>query len=184
MLMQIEYYKTEKPPLSFNKFLRAKDKTALTKSDSDGSDNLVNIIAYCLMPTHLHLILKQTQENGISRFMNKILNSYSHYLNIKTKRRGPLWESRFKSILVEDENQLLHLTRYIHLNPVTAYLAKTPQDWDFSSYADYLGLSTINNKLCNFSDILDIKPLNYRDFVESRIEYQRELAKIKNLLLD
>ena len=61
----------------------------------------VEIIAYCIMPTHFHLVVKQLKEDGISFFIQQILNSYSRYFNIKTKRKGPLWEGRFQNVIIE-----------------------------------------------------------------------------------
>lgn len=145
-------------------------------------EQLVQIIAYCIMPTHIHLVLKQLTENGISKYMNDILNGYSKYFNTRHKRKGPLWESRFNSLLVDTDEQLFHLTRYLHLNPITAGIVDRPEDWKFSSYREYLGNN--NFKICQFNDILDIKPESYRKFVNERISYQIELAKIKNLIMD
>jgi len=151
-------------------------------SISKDKNKLVQIIAYCLMPTHIHLILKQLQENGISNYMRKILESYSTYFNTKHQRRGPLWESRFKNVLVNNDEQLLHLTRYIHLNPVTASLTDNPKDWLFSSYKEYL--TEDENPICQFNDILEIKPRIYLKFVNDQISYQKELAKIKRLVIE
>lgn len=147
-------------------------------------EQLVQIIAYCLMPTHIHLILKQLHDKGISQYMKHVLDSYSKYFNVQHKRNGPLWESRFKSVLVKKDEQLLHLTRYFHLNPVTAKLINKPQDWQFSSYKEYLGKVEDNNAICQFNDLLEITSSQYRKFVNDRISYQRGLAKIKNLTLD
>ncbi len=135
------------------------------------------------MPTHFHLILKQLQNNGISDYMRKILESYSSYFNMKHKRKGPLWESKFYNILVKDDEQLLHLTRYIHLNPVTAKLVDKPKDWEFSSYKEFYSRENNFYRICQFNNILEINPLSYRKFVNDRISYQRELAKIKRLLI-
>ncbi|MCM8795996.1 MAG: transposase [Candidatus Omnitrophica bacterium] len=148
------------------------------------NDKRVEIIAYCIMPTHLHLILKQLKNNGISVFMGNILNSYSRYFNLKHKRKGPLWEGRFKNILVKNDEQLLHLTRYIHLNPVTASLVSNPEDWNASSYREYLQQVQAVEKICKYDDILEIDPVSYKKFVEDRISYQRDLAKIKNLIFE
>lgn len=145
---------------------------------------LVQIIAYCLMPTHIHLILKQLIKNGISSFMSNVLNSYTRYFNILHKRKGPLWESRFKNVIVRNDEQLQHLVRYLHLNPTTAKLNNKPEDWSFSSYKEYLGKVDGLNAICQFSDILEIKPSLYRKFTNDQISYQRELAKIKNLLIE
>jgi len=147
-------------------------------------DKLIQIIAYCLMPTHIHLALKQLTDNGISDFMQKTLNSYSTYFNIAHKRKGPLWESRFKSVLIESDEQLNHLVRYTHLNPTTASLVNSPEDWLYSSYREYLGEVNPSQTICQFNDVLDIKPSLYRKFVNDQVSYQRSLAKIKNLVVD
>mgnify|MGYP001561057033 CR=1 FL=1 len=174
----IQYYQTERQPSSFSSFLERK------KQVLESSNKLVRIICYCPMPTHLHLILKQLTEKGISRFMNNILNSYTRYFNIKHNRKGPLWEGRFKKVLVESDEQLLHLTRYIHLNPVTGYLVNNPIEWKWSSYQEFVNKGLLEEAICEYDDVLDIKPDGYKAFVEDRISYQRELAKIKHMLFD
>jgi putative transposase len=83
---------------------------------------------------------------------------------------------------VESEEQLLHLTRYIHLNPVTAYLIKSPDQWAYSSYAEYISQRT--HTLCDFKDYVDLDAKSYSDFTNNQIGYQKELAIIKNLKLD
>lgn len=186
MLGVIRYYQREKPTIKFSRFInlsKAKESNLNRDILLLDKEKLVDIIAYCLMPTHLHLILKQLKENGISIFMNNILNSYTRYFNIKHKRKGPLWEGRFKSVLIKTDEQLLHLTRYIHLNPVTAFLVDRPEEWSTSSYREYL-LEGNSGKICKYGEILDIEPNAYRKFVEDRVSYQRELAKIKGLLID
>ena len=144
----------------------------------------MRIFAYCIMPTHIHIVLRQEQDNGISSFMSNILNSYTRYFNIKHNRKGPLWEGRFKSVLIENDEYLLHLTRYIHLNPSTSNIVKDPTEWNHSSYHEYLKDTSIQNPMCSFGDYIDIKPNEYKNFVEDRIAYQKELKLIKSLLLD
>ncbi|HLB95783.1 MAG TPA: transposase [Patescibacteria group bacterium] len=188
MRQLIKYYQT-KSNAKFSDFIESKivERQGFNNAFniiSEGKENLVQIIAYCLMSTHIHLILKQLKENGISDYMRKILESYSSYFNAKHRRKGPLWESKFKNVLVTSEEQLLHLTRYVHLNPVTALLVNKPEDWVFSSYNEYLYKFKENSAICKFDDILEIKQPLYRKFVNNRISYQRELAKIKNLILD
>lgn len=145
---------------------------------------IVEIIAYCIMPNHIHLLLEQIEENGISKYMNNILNSYSRYFNTKYERKGPLWESRFKNVMVLTDEQLIHLTRYIHLNPVTASLVNKPEDWQFSSYKEYIGKIETDKFICKFDDYIDVSPSIYADFVENNIDYQKELAMIKNAIFD
>ncbi len=173
----LDYYKVEKPLLRFSMF-----KESNKQIDHFENRKLVQIICYCIMPTHVHLVLKQLKDKGISIFMSNVLNSYSRYFNIKHGRKGPLWETSFKRILIETDEQLLHLTRYIHLNPVTAHLVDNPMDWRWSSYQEYV--CDNKNRICKFDDILDINPKTYKEFTEDRIEYQRELARIKNSILE
>ncbi|MBU0693990.1 MAG: transposase [Candidatus Omnitrophica bacterium] len=184
MRNMLRYYKVDNSPLRFSAFLEIKNKELFFEKHFMERDNLVEIIAYCFMPTHIHLILKQVRQKGISIFMNNILNSYTRYFNVKIKRKGPLWESRFKNVLVKTDEQFLHLTRYLHLNPVTAYLVERPEHWSFSSYKEFLGEIREEERLCNYSDVLNINPKEYKKFVKSQIDYQRELAEIKELFLE
>ncbi len=167
----------------FSEWEREKRKKKKLNERLGIEEKFVDIIAYCIMPTHIHLILKQKKEKGISIFMSQISNSYAKYFNLKHKRKGPLWEGEFKNILISNEEQLLHLTRYIHLNPVTAGLVEKPQDWEFSSYREYLN-EIKDERICDFKELLDIDPVSYKKFTEDRISYQKELAKIKHLLLE
>jgi putative transposase len=180
----IQYYQSSKPVVKFSRFLKLpKDlKNSLGNDQEIKNAKLVEIISYCLMPTHLHFVLKQIRENGISVYMNRMLNSYTRYFNIKHGRKGPLWEARFKSVLTETDQQLLHLTRYVHLNPATAKIVENPVEWSFSSYREYLDPGT--SDICTYQDVLMINPNTYKEFVEDRIGYQRELAEIKALLLE
>ena len=173
----MQYYQTEKRGVSFSRFQKNKIE------QEPSIKKLVDIICYCPMPTHIHLVLKQLRDAGISDFMRHILDSYTHYFNIKHNRKGPLWEGRFKRVLVKNDEQLLHLTRYIHLNPVTAYIVNNPADWIYSSYKEYIAVN-VERGMCRFNDVIDINPASYKMFVENRIDYQRELSKIKNLMLD
>jgi len=145
---------------------------------------LINIVAYCVMSTHIHLILKQLEDNGISHFMAKIFNSYSRYFNVKHKRAGPLWAGRFKSVFVSDDSQLLHLTRYIHLNPTSANLVNKPNEWPYSSYVEYINPDSGIQKLCNFENLFEIEGNHYKKFVLDRKDYQKQLSIIKSLLID
>ena len=186
MVQAIRYYRVKTPEIKFSRFaaLRPVIKKALAEDTADADRRLVDIVCYCLMPTHLHLILKQLDDSGISVFMRNILDSYSRYYNIKHERKGPLWEGRFKNVRVRTDEQLLHLTRYIHLNPVTAYLVEKPEDWPVSSYREYLGECPEKDCICEFEGLLRIDAGRYRRFVEERIDEQRELARLKGLMLE
>ena len=147
------------------------------------NDQIVEIVAYCFMPTHLHLVLKQTKDGGITKFMARILNSYSKYFNTKHKRTGPLWSGRFKSVMVSHDEQLLHLTRYIHLNPTSADLVNNPSDWPHSSYKEYIS-DDATSRICKFSNIIDMSKKEYKRFTEDHKSYQRDLSIIKYMTID
>lgn len=187
MINTIRYYQVEDVPVSLSQFLSLREvqwqgfNESLFLLQGEGK-KLVEIVAYCLMPTHVHLILKQLKENGISTFMRLILNSYSRYFNVKHQRNGPLWQGRFKNVLVESDEQLYHLTRYIHLNPVTARLVNKPEQWRHSSFLEYVRQT--DTKICQFEDVLEITSKSYKEFVDNQIHYQQQLAIIKSLILE
>ena len=97
--------------------------------------NQIQLLAFCLMPNHFHLLIKQTEPYVITQFMQSLAIRYSLYFNKRYNRVGGLFQSIFKAVQVLDESYLLHLSRYIHLNPRKNYkdLARA-----YSSYADYL----------------------------------------------
>ena len=182
----LRFYQKERMPVNFyrfNEFIKGK-KQFRKEVNLKAAANAVNIIAYCIMPTHLHFVLQEVQEKSISRAMSNILNSYTRYFNIKNGRKGPLWEGRFKKVLIESNEQLLHLTRYVHLNPVTANIVNDPKSWLWSSYQEYLGVDKKEDKICQFEELLDIDQQTYEEFVKDRISYQKELAYIKKAFLE
>ena len=184
IVTSLKYYQTSRQK-SFSNYLKTEKITIPEVSLIEkGEKTIVEIIGYCIMPTHIHLILEQLEENGISIFINNILNSYTRYFNLKMRRKGPLWEGRFKSVLVQTDEQLLHLTRYIHLNPVTSYIVEKPELWEFSSYKEYCGERKGSERICNFKKFIQINPVEYKKFVEEHIDLQREFAKIKKLALE
>lgn len=138
------------------------------------------VLCYCLMPNHYHICFKEVVENGISNALSSLQTSYAKAINKRYNRTGHLWEDTFKAVAVESEESLLHLSRYIHLNPVKAGLAAKAEEWEFSSYRDIIGLR--NGSLPQKQHILSSfdSPAGYRQFVE---EYQDEM-KIGRLLLD
>ncbi|OGX34455.1 MAG: hypothetical protein A3C36_06385 [Omnitrophica WOR_2 bacterium RIFCSPHIGHO2_02_FULL_52_10] len=188
MMESIQYYRAKNPPIKYSLFKEYERKHwkhsgyLSNLNHCSHEPMLVRIIAYCLMPTHLHFVLEPLVENGISRFMGRLLNSYTRYFNIRHERKGPLWEGKYKKVLVETEEQLLHLTRYVHLNPVTAYLVNKPEEWSYSSYNEYTTENAV--KICDFGEWMDMGIRSYVDFVNDRINGQREFALIKDLTLE
>lgn len=180
----LDLYRYSNFEYKFSKFTSMSEnfqKIIVDELKIDG-EVLVEIIAYCIMPTHIHLILKQIEDNGISKFMGRVLNGYSRYFNTKHGRVGPLWSGRFKNVLVQTDEQLIHLTRYIHLNPTSSGLVNKPEDWNYSSYLEYIGRSV--DGICNYSKLIDMKPRAYAKFVDDHKSYQRDLSIIKSVMID
>ena len=102
----------------------------------------VAIHAWVLMTNHVHLLVTPKTDDGVSRLMQTLGSHYVRYFNFTYKRTGTLWEGRFKSCLVDEENYFLICQRYIELNPVRANMVTTPGDYKWSSYqANGLGKS-------------------------------------------
>lgn len=172
------YYLIEGPKPKFSIF-------APTVTNLDTTKKIIEIVCYCLMPNHFHFLLKQMRDNGITEFVSKLSNSYTKYFNTKNNRVGPLLQGEFKSVHVETNEQLLHLSRYIHLNPIVSYKTKDLNAYRWSSYLEYVG-STKNSTICNKEIILDqFKSKNqYRQFVLDQEDYGKKLEMIKHQLLD
>jgi REP element-mobilizing transposase RayT len=99
----------------------------------------MRVHAWCLMPNHMHLLL-QVGAEPLARAMQRITQRYTGIINKREQRTGHLFQGRYKAVLVDADSYLLELARYIHLNPVRAGLAKTPDAWRWSSHRAFLGL--------------------------------------------
>lgn len=144
----------------------------------------LSLIAYCLMPNHYHFIIRQNSDNGISEFMRDVFNTYAQAVNRQQKRKGTLFQGRFKHIHIEKNEHILHLCRYIHLNPVKAGLVDFPEEWRFSDYSDWIGerddtLTDISFMLGNFGS-----SRNYREFVMEYLKEKRAEKMIGKLIFD
>lgn len=101
---------------------------------------VVSLQAFSLMPNHFHLLIKETGENGISRYLQRIQNSYTKYFNTKHEKSGHLFQGPFKAVHVADNEQLLYLSAYIHRNCCELKLWQNrPSNYPWSSYQDYIG---------------------------------------------
>jgi len=99
----------------------------------------VTVIAYCLMPNHYHFLLRQGADTPLSRFVNVLFNAYVQAVNRQQGRTGTVFEGRFRHVWVDREEYLVHLCRYIHLNPVKAGLVSRPEAWPYSNYLEWIG---------------------------------------------
>ena len=131
-------------------------------SESGGLD----VIAYCLMPNHYHLLVC-LKIDDLPALMQSFTLAYSKSINKRFERVGSLFQGPFKAIHIDRDEYLLHLSRYIHLNPVAAGLVRCPEDWEFSSHGEYIGLR--QGTLPKPQIVLDqfSSPEAYRQFVET-----------------
>ncbi len=118
-----------------------KGRSFFDLTNEDMGEKLVDIGAYCLMPNHFHILIKEKKEDGISIFMKKLTTAYSMYFNSKKQRIGSLFSGRFKAEHVVSDNHLKYLFSYIHLNPVKMFDPKWKEDGikDFEGAKKYLG---------------------------------------------
>lgn len=177
----LDYYNNDQVK-SLSRFLRDvnshKEIDLLIPDDS----HIVKYLTYNIMPTHYHISLKILKENLAYQYLNNIGNAFTRYFNLKYKRKGPLWQSSFQSVRVKTDEQLLHLSRYIHLNPTTANLVKKPEDWHYSSYKKYIESDYYLKNILNEITIND--HIKYKEFCENQIDYQRSLKKNAKLFID
>ena len=144
------------------------------------------------MPNHFHLIIKQLKDEGIAQFMQKVGTGYTMFFNAKNQRSGGLFQGRFKAILIENDEYLMHLSRYIHINPVelieSNWKAEGIEDWTrakeflaryrWSSYLDYAGIKnfpSLINKEIIMSYFKD--EASYTNFINNWLGQDLEYVK-------
>lgn len=164
-------------------------KISETKNDSKDCNPLVEILAFCLMPNHYHLLLTQKKENGITNFMRKLGAGYTVYFNQKYERTGALFQGKFKAVLVKNDAHFLYLPYYIHFNPLKLVdplwkdgrinnweaAIKFLETYRWSSFLDYAGQN-------NFPFVIRKEFL--LNFYKDESEYKNESFKwLKELSL-
>ena len=135
----------------------------------------ISLLAYCLMPNHFHFFVKQKNPNSIDKFINSLCTRYSMYFNTKYKRVGSLYQGVYKAVLITNEAQFLHVSRYIHRQAI-----KIDKP---SSYEEYLGLR--KTEWVKPEEILSYfsksnPSLSYENFVKQEDDYEI----LKNLTLE
>ena len=181
----LQFYLFTNHKIRFSYYSRLGNE-AKQKYFNDLSDTNISLLSYVLMPNHFHLLVTQTGENGISNYLRLFENSYTRYFNTATKRIGPLLQGAFKAVRIETNDQLLHITRYIHLNPYSSNVVSSMEElekYPWSSYRSYL--EEDKNHLID-TDIISsqFQNLSYKNFVSEQGEYQRELDEIKHLTFE
>lgn len=184
----IEYYRFQNTEIRYSHYSRLPkhDRELILNKLYKQNEVQVDIYSLTMMPNHYHILAKQISNNGISNFIRHIQDSYAKYLNKKTERSGGVFQSPFKAVRIENDEQLLHVARYIHLNPLTSYILKDENElikYSFNSFTDYLTNSRrfINTKLI---DSFFKTPELFKKFTLDHIDYRRKLDRIKHLIIE
>lgn len=186
-LITLDFYRFANLPLKLSRFLNlTESERSKFRQDLNTFEKLVEVICYCLMPNHFHFLLKQKREGGISTFVANFTNSYTKYFNTRHERIGPLFQGLFKAVHIEGDEQFIHVSRYIHLNPVSSFLIEPEElkSYEWSSFPEYMGLS--NKNISSPKLVLDLFPSKerYKQFVLNQVDYARKLEQIKHLILE
>lgn len=138
----------------------------------------LEILSFCLMPNHLHLLIFQNDAGSMQSLMHAVLTSYSKYFNKTYRRRGPLFESRYKASLISEQSYLEHISRYIHLNP------RSWRQYSYSSLPYFLG--DLKAEWVRPKKILDMfnSRGEYLKFMEDYQDYKKILDEVKSELAD
>lgn len=168
-------------------------------SSEDLRDKLVEILAFCIMPNHLHLLVRQLKEGGIIKFMQKLGTGYGGYFNRKYGRQGHVFQKQFTAVHIKNEDQLKIVFVYIHTNPISLIESKWKEkgiknpekiiefleNYKWSSYLDYIGKK-------NFPSVTDREFMlkimggekGCKKFIESWIKYKGEIKELAELALE
>lgn len=143
----------------------------------------IHCVAYCLMPNHFHLLLKQLPEanrkTNISNLMRRLSITYAIHFKYKYKHSGALFESKFKNVIVESDEQLLYLSKYIHRNPIK--ITKKLSDYPYSSYSAFINSIKLPDWLR--PEYVFKLQSNYQQFVEKPL-MEKEINDLKSLTLE
>lgn len=154
--------------------------------DGDTREKIIDLCAYCLMPNHFHLIVREKIDGGISKFMQRIMTGYTMYFNKKYERNGALFQGRFKAKHITDDRYLKYLISYIHLNPIAiqnpqwkenginnkSQAKKFLDQYLYSSFTDYC--HDRSSSLLDFEALPDYfdSPKNFEDNVTSWLSFK------------
>jgi len=144
----------------------------------------VRVIAYCLMPSHYHFLLCQETDEPLSKFINALFNAYVQAVNNQQNRSGTMFEGRFRHKWIDREEYLLHLCRYIHLNPVQAKLILRPEDWPYSNYLEFIGRRSCVLGEGSFISEHFLTPESYHRFVQGYQENDQANGLIGDYVWD
>ena len=182
----VKYYRSAKARISYSRLKDLSDKVReeTIMKTLFAKYFRVEIFGYCLMPTHFHFLLMQKLKKGTERFIADITNALTRYFNLKSERKGPIFLSTFKAVSIKSNEQFIHVSRYIHLNPYSSEIVNSYEklaEYPWSSYREYL--HNLGNGICNQGRIMNHFKTRerYKKFIEDNADYQRKLEYIKHI---
>jgi REP-associated tyrosine transposase len=183
----LSFYQYTTIPIRYSRYLSLPQETQQQYLQSmKDSGKIVEVTAYCLMPNHFHILIRQKKEKGVATYIANFMNAYTKYFNTKHQRTGPLFQGVFKAVYIETDEQLVHLTRYIHLNPVASSLIHPEQmhGYPWSSYPAYKDF--VEDKVVSPMRVAEIHSIvsDYEHFVKDNVAYAKELEKIKHMTFE
>lgn len=160
---------------------------------------IVEVLAFCLMPNHIHLLLRQIKTNGITRFMRKLGTGYAGYFNRKYGRKGHLFQGKFKAIRIKNNDQLEVVFVYIHTNPISLVeprwkekgiknlkkINEFLESYKWSSYLDYINKKNFPS-LTNREFLLEVMDgeVGCKNFIKDWLGYKKEIRDFSEVELD
>lgn len=196
-----EFNNTKKVEIRERRRSRAKIKSCGLRESADLRNKLVEVLAFCLMPNHFHLLVKQLKDGGVVKFMTKLGIGYAKYFNTKYKRKGYVFQNRFVSVHIENEKQLIAVLMYIHTNPISLIESGWKENgiknvkkalnflenYKWSSHLDYLGKKNLPS-VTERDFLLEIMngQQEYKRFFEDWLKYKarKDVKKFSTLFLE
>ncbi len=179
------YYRSLKSFRSYSlyKSLSPQLRKIIDKTTNDQKFYRIEIYSHILMPTHFHILLRQKAANGISQFISNVINSFTRYFNLRYKRKGPIFLTKFKARRVMNREEFIHTSRYIHLNCYSSGLITNIEEivnYPWSSLKEYF--HPTGNSLVNTSYLMVLfnnNMENFKKFIFNQADYQKNLEQIK-----
>jgi len=110
-------------------------------------NRMVELVAFCLVPNHFHLMVRELVDDGVSKYMQRVLTAYVKYFNLRHNKSGYLFQGKYKSVLIADDRQLMHTSAYIHKHPAEIGWRKREDQYPWSSYQDCIGKNRFGDLL-------------------------------------
>jgi len=192
-------FKRRREIQTFKNQLKKLERDPSSSKLQDKRDPMLEILVFSFMPNHIHLLMRQLKDDGITKFMSKVGSGYGGYFNRKYNRKGYVFQSRFSAVHVKTEEQLKTLFVYVHANPISLIEPKWKEigiknpektikfleSYKWSSYPDYIGKKNFPS-VTKRDFILKIMggEEGCKKFVEGWIKYKGEIKKFSDLALE